>query len=89
MSAVADGQTKRTTEKRRVHLRGLVSSTTGWTDTARDQGVTETNRGEKTEEGQGQCLKLQQHSNEAHTCFITSHQACEYLCVCWRYFTES
>lgn len=81
MSAVADGQTKRTTEKRRVHLRGLVSSTTGWTDTARDQGVTETNRGEKTEAGQGQCLKLQQHSNEAHTCFIT--------CVCWQYFTES
>lgn len=65
MSAIADGQTKRTTEKRRVHLRGLVSSTSGWTDTARDQGVTETHRGEKTDAGQGHCLKLRQRSNEA------------------------
>lgn len=36
MSAIADGQTERKTEKRRVHLQGLVSSTNGWTDTARD-----------------------------------------------------
>lgn len=40
---------EREIDRRRVHLRGLVSSTNGWIDTAREQGMTETNQGEKTE----------------------------------------